>query len=241
MSDDTPTERFTPQGDSDETASNAQVPDPTRIFDAPADYANGHPTELLGASGSAVPASVPGRPHTSRERDDAKAAVPKARGLFFALIGVAALLLVAIIVLLILSFGPKDNPPVAVPTASPSPSAPPVETPSAEPTVTPPPPPPAPEPAGPSFDSFTAPSTSGCVEGESQHPLTFAWSSGNAERAYIGAGTTDAKAGPYESNLPPIYTYSDISYNCSQASQVYTVTLEDGAGLLTNRTVTITR
>lgn len=259
MSDDTPTGRFTPRDDDREpggdtpterfdAASGAPTErfdaqplppeeyDATRIFDAPVE----HPTELLGA-GAAVPASVAGRPVTQRERLDAKAAEPKARGLFYTLIGISAALLIAIIVVLAFAFGPKGDEPVAIPTDTGTPSAPPSETPEPEPTPVESSPPPAPAPTGPVFDSFNAPETSGCLEGETQHPLTFAWSSGTALTAYIGVGTTDAKAAPFEGDLPPIYTYKDISYNCDQASQVYTVTLENADGLLTHKTVTVTK
>lgn len=172
------------------------------------------------------------------------------RTLLYALIGVGALLLIAIIVLIVtLLNGPAAPTETASPTptvSSPSPtptedSASPTPTPSAtEAEEEPAPPPPAPAPV-PGFDSFSATQDAGCQAGDTQKPLTFSWSSDDAVRAYIGVQTNNAKAAPYEGNLPPVYTYTNINYNCEQASQYYTVTLEDGAGHLTHKTVTITK
>ena len=53
--------------------------------------------------------------------------------------------------------------------------------------------------------------------------------------------TTDAKLAPYASDLPPVFTYTDLAYQCDQESQIYTVTLEDAAGSTRSETVTITR
>lgn len=169
---------------------------------------------------------------------------PKSRTLLYVLIGIGALLLIAVIVLIVtlLTRAPQpDAEPSPTPTeSSASPSPTPTETSATPtPTVTVAPPPPAPAPV-PGFDSFSHDNEAGCQPGDSQQQLTFSWSSDDAVRAYIGVQTDNAKSAPYESNLPPVYTYTNIYYNCGQASQFYTVTLEDAAGHLTHKTVTIT-
>jgi hypothetical protein len=60
-------------------------------------------------------------------------------------------------------------------------------------------------------------------------------------RAYLGVGTQNAAINPTVSDLPPTATYTDLDYDCGLESQVYTVTLEDDAGAVTSKTVTITR
>ena len=190
--------------------------------------------------------------NTPTERFDAVAGgaadeVKKSRTLLYVIIGIGVLLLVAIIILIATLLGrPQDTasgdptPSVtATESASPTPTA--TEaSPEPEPEETedaPPPPPPAPVPG---FDSFSAQSDAGCQDGDTQKQLTFSWSSDDAVRAYIGVQTNNAKAAPYEGDLPPVYTYTNLYYNCDQDSQYYTVTLEDGSGHLTHKTVTIT-
>lgn len=170
---------------------------------------------------------------------------PKSRTLLYVLIAIGALLLVAVIALILTLLTNKDLPsadPSPTVTASSTPSPTPSE-PSATPTPTQteapaPPPAPAPDPI-PGFDSFTYEKDAGCQPGDAQQQLTFAWSSDDAVRAYVGVQTNNAKTGSYSGELPAVYTYTDIYYNCDQASQYYTVTLEDGAGHLTHKTVTI--
>ena len=53
--------------------------------------------------------------------------------------------------------------------------------------------------------------------------------------------TTDAAEDPHESDLPPIYTYTGLEYDCDEESQVYTVTLENGDGERVSESRTITR
>ena len=171
----------------------------------------------------------------------------KSRTLLYVIIGIGVLLLVAVIILIATLLGqPQDTAsgdPTPTITATESASPTPTETsPSAEPEPeetedAPPPPPPAPVPG---FDSFSAQSDAGCQDGDTQKQLTFSWSSDDAVRAYIGVQTNNAKAAPYEGDLPPVYTYTNLYYNCDQDSQYYTVTLEDGSGHLTHKTVTIT-
>lgn len=192
--------------------------------------------------------------NTPTERFDAQVAAPsgeaaKSRTLLYVLIGLGVLLLIAIVILIATLVGrpvnSADPTPTPTTTESITPSPTPTETsaspsPEPEPDETeepPPPPPPAPVPG---FDSFSAQSDAGCQAGDTQKQLTFSWSSDDAVRAYIGVQTSNAKAAPYESDLPPVYTYTNLYYNCDQDSQFYTVTLEDGAGHLTHKTVTIT-
>lgn len=172
---------------------------------------------------------------------------PKSRTLLYVLIGIGALLLIAVIVLIVTLLSRATQPdaePSPTPTeSSASPSPTPTETSATPtPTVTVAPPPPAPAPAPvpvPGFDSFAYEQDAGCQPGDSQQQLTFSWSSDDAVRAYVGVQTNNAKTGSYSGELPAVYTYSDIYYNCDQASQYYTVTLEDAAGHLTHKTVTI--
>ena len=191
--------------------------------------------------------------NTPTERFDAPGATEptgeaaRSRTLLYVLIGVGVLLLVAIVILIATLFGrptaTADPTPSFTTTESATPSPTPTLTspsPEPEPEETedaPPPPPPAPVPG---FDSFSAQSDAGCQDGDTQKQLTFSWSSDDAVRAYIGVQTNNAKAAPYEGDLPPVYTYTNLYYNCDQDSQYYTVTLEDGSGHLTHKTVTIT-
>lgn len=174
--------------------------------------------------------------------------VRKSRTLLYVLITIGALLLIAIVILIATLAGrpasttadPSSTPTVtdsASPTPTPTETSPSPEPEPEETEEAPPPPPPAPVPG---FDSFSAPSDAGCQDGDTQKQLTFSWSSDDAVRAYIGVQTNNAKAAPYESDLPPVYTYTNLYYNCDQNSQYYTVTLEDGSGHLTHKTVTIT-
>ena len=190
---------------------------------------------------------------TPTERFDAQGGndgdEPKSKTLLYVLIGVGGALLIAVVILLLtLLTRPATSTsvsetPIPTVTASetpsevPSESATPVSTPTAStPTETAAPPPPAPVPG---FDSFHAQSDAGCQDGDDQKQLTFSWSSDDATKAYIGVMTTNAKIAPYESDLPPGYTYTNLYYQCGVASQIYTVTLEDGSGHLTHKTVTI--
>ena len=193
--------------------------------------------------------------NTPTERFDAPVAgapddeAKRSRTLLYLLIGVGVLLLVTIVILTSTLLGRPASTtadPSVTPTFTESASATPTPTPTEEsPSATPepeesedpPPPPPAPVPG---FDSFSAPSDAGCQAGDDQKQLTFSWASDDAERAYIGVQTNNAKAAPFTGELPPVYTYTDIYFNCDQDSQYYTVTLEDGSGHLTHKTVTIT-
>ncbi|MGR2751702.1 hypothetical protein [Agromyces arachidis] len=164
-------------------------------------------------------------------------------------VAIAALAVAVVVLLLFLLLRPGATP-IAAPTASPTPSASPSATPTAtaspEPTTTSTPVQPTSEPttepvSGPVFTSFSAePATADCSGGATSVPLVFSWSSEGATEAWIGVGTTDAQAAPYESVPTSASNYSNLAYQCSEESQVYTVTLSGPSGV-THNSVTIVR
>ena len=161
-----------------------------------------HPDALVPTERFA-PADVPApsAPYPSR-----RAATPPPknnRALLWVLGSIATLLVIAIVVLLVVLFQPEQAP-VALPTDTPpAPSATAVDP---EPSTTPE----EPEIVGPTFDSFEAPTSSGCEEGDTEKQLSFSWASKNAIRAYIGVATDNARDAPYDGDLPPEFTYTDI-------------------------------
>jgi len=217
MTDDTPTERFTP-ADEQDYAATRRLP--------------------VASTGAMPPVTPPPRtppPGSAPEH-------PSSRALLYTLIGIGAALLIAILILALTLFN-RDETPSPVDTATASPSSTPSVTPSAtqepepEPTEEPEPP----VATGPTFDSFSAPASAGCTGEVDNADLSFSWSSSNATKAYIGVATTNAKSEPFASDLPPVYTFTEIQYQCDLASQVYTVTLEDADGYLAHNTVTVTQ
>lgn len=137
--------------------------------------------------------------------------------------------------------------PTATPTPSPSPTPSPTPTPTptsaATPNQTQPAPPPDPKPpasAGPVFTSFAVSPLSPDCTSESSVELTFAWSSTGAVAGWIGVATTNAKTAPYDYVNPGNGSFV-LSYQCSNPSETYTVTLEDSSGRLTHKTVTLSR
>ncbi len=213
MSDDTPTERF--------EAPTEQLPE-----------ASATPTE--GA--------------TTTTEEGSK------RGMLIALLAIGGAILLALIVLIAILLGnggSTDATPVPEFTTTESPTPTPDETESPEPTETPSeepseapsataaPPPPPPPPPSPSFATFSGPNKATCPDTSSSVEITWSWSSSNAVNAWFGIGTTNAKLQPFE-QVPTTATYT-FNYQCSEASQIYTVTLEDSSGKLTHKTVTVTR
>lgn len=198
---------------------------------------------------------LPSTPAASDAAPTDAAAEPAAekqkRGLLIGLIAVAGAILVALIVLIVLLVGGQGDDtagPAPVPTASESESAEPEETESPEPTDEPTEEPaaspsataaPPPAPQSPSFATFSGPNRATCPDTSSSVAITWSWSSTNAVNAWFGIGTNNAKAEPFES-VPTTATYT-FNYQCSEASQRYTVTLEDSAGRLTHKTVEIVR
>ncbi|GAB3606071.1 hypothetical protein GCM10027413_14800 [Conyzicola nivalis] len=247
---DTPTERFDPV--IDET--------PTDRFEAPTAPTDAA-TRILPAQGGATPATpYPTRayppaaaPPAATVRTVTSGPVPpkadptakKSRTLLYWLIGIGVVLLIAVIVLLVTLFSNPDDAAVAptpTPTQSAAPSAAPAPTEEPEEEEpAPAPSPSAPPAAGPTFATFTAPTSAECEAEEGEAPLVFSWSSDNAVRAYFGVGTQNAAINPTESDLPPTATFDEVPYDCAVPSQVYTVTLEDELGALASRTVTVTR
>ncbi|GAA4367037.1 hypothetical protein [Agromyces bauzanensis] len=154
----------------------------------------------------------------------------------WAVIGVLAFAVVVLLVLLFLRPGPTPGDATATPTQSAAPTPPPAE-PTPEPTTEPAPPP----ATGPVFTSFTAePATADCSGGVASVPLVFSWSSEDATEAWIGVGTTDAQAAPYEAVPTSASGYSNLAFQCSEESQVYTVTISGPTGV-THHSVTIVR
>ncbi|WP_448810093.1 hypothetical protein [Agromyces bauzanensis] len=156
---------------------------------------------------------------------------------------VIGVLVFAVVVLLVLLLMRPGATPAGQATATPTPSATPTEAstpPPAEPTAEPsePAPPPA---AGPVFTSFSAePAIADCSGGVASVPLVFSWTSEDATEAWIGVGTTNAQTAPYESVPTSASGYANLAYQCSEASQVYTVTISGPTGV-THHSVTIVR
>jgi hypothetical protein len=69
--------------------------------------------------------------------------------------------------------------------------------------------------------------------------VTITWTSSGAVRAWIGIATDNAKQEPY-SEVPPSGA-ATLPFPCSNASQKYTVTLEDGSGTLAHQSSTVER
>jgi hypothetical protein len=260
MSDDTPTEKFDPNKD----GANPSAEPPTTPIEPngepePPEYA---PTRRLPAQDLPSPRQDPEHwppvdstptvrttppPAAPRSSTSTSTSTPtkkpdepkKKHTLMWWLIGIGAALLIALIVLLITLFGGADEPAVApTPTessAAPEPEPTPSDEPEPAPTATV-----APPVTSPTFATFTAPANAACEEGEDEAPLTFSWSSSDATTAYIGVGTQNAALNPTFSDLPPTATFEELAYDCSVASQVYTVTLEDSEGRLASNTVTVT-
>ncbi|MER3388937.1 MAG: hypothetical protein RJQ01_02785 [Microcella sp.] len=170
------------------------------------------------------------------------------RALLIALIAVGAAVLLALIVLIVVLLNSDDgSPPVATPTPTPTLEETVTPDPSADPApeVTPSdsggssaPPAPAP-PSGPTFATFSATDRAVCESDAGSVSITWSWSSTDAVRAWFGIGTTNAKAEPFE-EVPTTASYV-FTYQCSEPSQLYTVTLEDASNRLTSETVEVVR
>ncbi len=200
------------------------------------------PTERFQPPTAPLPAANSGTASATEPPEEGRK-----RGMLIALIAIAAAILLALIVLIVVLVGNTGSPeasPTPTATLSESPSPTPEETespepsdePSASPSATTPPPPP---PQSPSFATFSGPDRASCPDTSSAVAITWTWSSTNAVRAWFGIGTTDARAEPFES-VQTTVTYT-FNYQCSEPSQIYTVTLEDSAGRVTHATVEIVR
>lgn len=100
----------------------------------------------------------------------------------------------------------------------------------------------APGESGPAITSFTvSPVTAHCRdERAGTMPLTFAWTSEGAERAWIGVGTTDASLQPYAEVALADAAYTGLTFACNTPQKVFTLTVEGEAGR-TSRSVMVTR
>ncbi|MCU1417534.1 MAG: hypothetical protein JWP32_1708 [Schumannella sp.] len=182
----------------------------------------------------------------------------KSRGLLVGLIIAGALLLIALVVLLFVLFGPKGQPTAddalpspgtsdsatPQPSASETPLATPTPQPSASETQAPPPPPPS---TALAIDSFTTPNKTVACNTQAPVPsnqyISFAWKTSNADS--ITLGTYDPY-GDYEdmySNLPPDGNSNDvglqITYFCPEPSQKWRLTVT-GNGKTVTKEITFT-
>lgn len=174
----------------------------------------------------------------------------KSRAPMIAFIVIATVLLLAL-ALLLYNLATRDSGTAPAPVASPEASEVPTPTPTpseTEPEASPQPTPdptPSEEPMddqGAAFTTFSPESGTpvSCPDETSSIPLTFEWTSTGAEAAWIGVGTNDAKAEPF-AEVDTSGVFTGISYQCANASEIYTVTLDDGVGTLTHATVTLER
>jgi hypothetical protein len=191
-------------------------------------------------------------------RDELTAASPPPANRTLVILG-SVIAVLALVIIVMLAFGLANrNAPAPAPgtslasLVSPTPSA--TATPSAEPSPSPSPiptegtesqpepmePPPAPAPTGPAFASFVAPSNAGCDGDSGSVEMQFTWSTSNAVQAWFGIATTNAKTAPYEEVGVQEGSYTAY-YQCSEASQVYTVTIEDADGNLAHKIRTVSR
>ena len=176
----------------------------------------------------------------------------KSRTLMYILIGVGAVLIIAIIVLLVFLFGGDKGTPTADPTPSSTPSATPTvsenPTPSPTPTPTPtvepvpdpeptqaPPPPPAPS----DIVSYTVSKKTVDCSSNNPVPITFNWNT-TGESVSFGVGTDFADAQPYESNLPAVGGRT-IDYQCGQSGnqQKYSIAVFHNGAVIARQTMIV--
>ena len=264
MSDDTPTQRFSaPRGPEDESTRRLdevdaggdetqrldQVADtPTRrldqVTDATVPFAAHVPLASLPPDRAAYAPAPPAAGPPVRPRGDTPGA-PADRPSRAPLIAVLVIvtLLIAALAIYLLSIASRDDAPAASASASPSATPSTTPTPSPTPSATPSPTPtPAPEPVLATFTSFAPADGSSvlCDGKKATTPIEFTWASDDAEAAWIGENTTNAKENP-TAEVDTSGTYSDFEFSCEIESQVYTVTLESADGELTSRSVTLVR
>ena len=165
------------------------------------------------------------------------------RRIMYALIAIGAAILVGLIVVLIVLFTRDSSPtaattPTTTPTvsasatASDTPTA--ASTPSAAAPATPPKPTSAPTANGaPVFTSFSIPDAT-CAGTTGTSSVTIQYSSVGATAAYFGISVANAKEAPTDGPLPPNGPYT-FDYQCSNATQIWVITLVDGAGGTTNK------
>lgn len=204
---------------------------PTTVFETPvvpvgAPAADGPG----GAHGPGAPSGPPG------DTPSDTGGTRKRRWLMWGAIIVILVLVVGLVIALFALNGSDSNP---EPTTTATQSTAPTQEPA-------PPAPPAPDPTQPveeqeapvitAFD--VTPTSVVCTGGESI-PLTFTWSSTDATEGWIGVGTNDAQAAPYDSVSPGGGSYSDIAFQCGQDSQTYALTVS-GPGGTVSQSITVT-
>ncbi|PRY70114.1 hypothetical protein B0I08_101241 [Glaciihabitans tibetensis] len=256
---DTPTERIgaTPSQPGDAPTERMGATPPRDSAAAPGSDAA---TEYIPVAGVAASATPPPPLGPDPVANPESTPPGRSRALLITLIAIGAALVIALIVLIIMLTSNDDTPvPVDSPTASVS--ATPTPAPSTTPSSpTPSPtesstPSPTPAPSATSTPTATAPPAASaatftafspedgapvlCNDAESQQPVDFAWTSTGAAQAWFGIGTDDAKANP-DADVDPSGTYSTL-YDCSLETETFTVTLDNGDGVLTHRTVTLNR
>ncbi|WP_285136665.1 hypothetical protein [Microbacterium sp. lyk4-40-TSB-66] len=102
-------------------------------------------------------------------------------------------------------------------------------------------PPPASENAPVIAGFSVSPTVAECPDDrDSTVPLTFSWTSEGADRAWIGIATSDASVQPTAEVETTAEGYADLLYACSDADQVFTLTVQ-GAGGTLSRTIAIAR
>jgi hypothetical protein len=269
MSDDTPTEAYNPNEGNAPTRrmpqQNADTPTermgatPPRDGVPAAAPGSDAPTEYIPVAGGATSTTPPppSFPEPGSHTGDEPPKRP--RGLIITLIAIGVALIIALIVLIVMLTSNDDPAPVSTPTTSASATS--TPTPTSTPTSNSPTPTPTEEPeptatatptpsatatappaaAAPVFTSFTPANDSPvpCNDAESKQPVDFSWTSTGATEAWFAAGTDDAMANPDTAVSPS----GDISatFDCSQESEIFTVTLDNGEGDQTSTTITLNR
>jgi len=248
--DDTPTELFRSSEGADDggygDAPTRRLPQQTGdgpvaahvpVYDGRED-----PLVRRDAPTAAAPAAA--RPGAAGAAGSGRGGPPPKRsnGPMIALIVVGTLVVVGLVVLALVLTTQNDDT-ATEPSASPSPTATedPTPTPSETETEEPTPTPTETAPPVAEFVSFspTDGTAISCPDEETEAPLVFSWSTTGAERAWIDAGTTDARAQGEE--VDPSGTYRDLVFDCAGESEVYTVTAENADGETTSESVTLVR
>jgi hypothetical protein len=266
--EDAPTRRIPQQSDAPTERFGAQAsPPPERApgSDAPTEFLpTTGPFVGAGAGGAQPPLGPPtgGTGGAGGGEEPPK----KSRGFLIAIIVLAVLLLAAIGTILFTLFANGDDQPepTATPSATATATATPTPTPTATPTVTPTPtetpsatpsatstpsatatptPTPSASPAGAAAFTSFSPEDEGivsCDDESMQHGLEFSWTSTGADQAWFATGTENAAESP-DAEVDPSGSYSAATYDCALETQIFTVSLDNGAGEFTHQTVLLQR
>ncbi len=236
----------TPPATTPSTAYPPTPPTSSTVAYQPSDYEQ--PTEILGGFGGGLPPTASTTAWSLAAEDQPEPPGTRRKVLIGILIGVAALLVIAIAILLtVLAIGPKGAPmpgpstsgshtPSSSPTAldSTSASPTPADTPSSTPTPT----------VTPAITSFSAnTTTASCPDASSTVQITLSWQVvGATETAVASAATAvDATKQPYQADLDPVMSGFPIPYACSNAAWVYTLTTLGEDNVARSASITVTR